>query len=250
MSETPSPPARPVHVAIIMDGNGRWAVRRGWPRIRGHEEGAESVRAIVRACSEAGVRYLTLYAFSVENWKRPREEVQGLMDLLIRFLRQQEHDLHEHRLRLRVIGRMADLPSDVQHELSRVIAATASYDRGQLLLALSYGGRTEITDAARRLAEEVRAGRLDPAAIDETLFSRYLYAPDVPDPDLIIRTAGEMRLSNFLLWQSSYAELYVTPVLWPDFREKEFQEALEAFGRRIRRFGGLGDVEGHPEGGQ
>jgi len=250
MSETPSPPARPVHVAIIMDGNGRWAVRRGWPRIRGHEEGAESVRAIVRACSEAGVRYLTLYAFSVENWKRPREEVQGLMDLLIRFLRQQEHDLHEHRLRLRVIGRMADLPSDVQHELSRVIAATASYDRGQLLLALSYGGRTEITDAARRLAEEVRAGRLDPAAIDETLFSRYLYAPDVPDPDLIIRTAGEMRLSNFLLWQSSYAELYVTPVLWPDFREKEFQEALEAFGRRIRRFGGLGDVESHPEGGQ
>jgi len=249
MSEIPSPPARPVHVAIIMDGNGRWAVRRGWPRIRGHEEGAESVRAIVRACSDAGVRYLTLYAFSVENWKRPREEVQGLMDLLIRFLRQQEHDLHEYRLRLRVIGRMADLPSDVQHELSRVIAATASYDRGQLLLALSYGGRTEIADAARRLAEEVRAGRLEPAAIDETLFARYLYAPDVPDPDLIIRTAGEMRLSNFLLWQSSYAELYVTPVLWPDFREKEFQEALEAFGRRIRRFGGLGDSAGHPEGG-
>jgi len=237
----------PVHVAIIMDGNGRWAAQRGWPRLRGHEAGTESVRAVIRACGEAGVRYLTLYAFSVENWKRPREEVTGLMSLLIRYLRSEERELHERRLRLRVIGRWEDLPSDVQRELRRVMEQTAAHEKGQLVLALSYGGRTEIAAAARRIAEEVKAGRLDPSAVDELLFSRYLYAPDIPDPDLIIRTSGEMRLSNFLLWQSSYAEFYVTPVLWPDFREKEFFEALAEFRRRRRRFGGLEMEEGANE---
>lgn len=227
----------PRHVAIIMDGNGRWAKERGLPRIRGHEEGTESVRAVVRACRPAGVKYLTLYAFSVENWVRPRLEIGGLMGLLKRFLTEQEHELHENRVRLRTIGRMADLPSDLQKELRRVMAATESYDDGHLILALSYGGRVEIVEACRALAREVQAGRLDPDKIDEKKIAANLYLPDVPDPDLLIRTSGEMRVSNFLLWQISYSELYVTKVLWPDFREAQFQEAIAEYGRRHRRFG-------------
>ncbi len=239
--------SRPLHVAIIMDGNGRWAAQRGLPRLRGHEAGTESVQAVVRACRDRGIRYLTLYAFSVENWKRPREEVGGLMNLLVRFLRDQERELHAHAIRLRLIGRQEDLPEEVRRELDRVTNATRSYEKGHLILALSYGGRTEIATAARRIAEQVKAGHLEPAAVDEALFSRFLYAPDIPDPDLIIRTSGEMRLSNFLLWQSAYAELYVTPVLWPDFREREFEAALDEFSRRQRRFGGLGAEEGSSE---
>ena len=231
--------AIPRHVAIIMDGNGRWAAQHGLPRSRGHEMGAESVRAVIRACREMGIQYLTLYAFSVENWVRPPGEIRALMKLLRQFLSDREHELHENQVRLRVIGRMDDLPRDVRKSLERVMAATAHYQKGQLILALSYGGRTEIAAAARRIAEDVRAGRLEPAAVDEALLGRYLYAPDVPDPDLMIRTSGEMRISNFLLWQLSYTELYITDVLWPDFREPEFRKAIDEYGRRQRRFGGV-----------
>ena len=229
----------PVHVAVIMDGNGRWARERGLPRSKGHEAGAESVRAVVRACRDHGVRYLTLYAFSVENWRRPREEVQGLMGLLRRFMEHEEPLLHEQQIRLRIMGRLEDLPRLVQKKLTRVMEKTAHYDAGQLILALSYGGRTEIATAARRIAEEVRDGVLDPSDVDEKVFAQHLYLPDVPDPDLMIRTSGEMRLSNFLLWQLSYAELYTTPVLWPDFREPAFAAAIDAYRSRSRRFGGI-----------
>ena len=227
----------PRHVAIIMDGNGRWAKARGLPRLKGHEEGAESVRAIIRACRDMGVEYLTLYAFSVENWVRPPSEIRGLMDLLMRFLKTCEHELHENRVRLRIIGRMEDLPRRVRAELQRVMATTAHYTEGHLILALSYGSRTELAQAAREIARKAKAGELDPGSVDEKTVAAHLYAPDVPDPDLLIRTSGEMRLSNFLLWQLSYAELYVTPVLWPDFREAEFRKALEEYSRRERRFG-------------
>jgi len=230
----------PLHVAVIMDGNGRWARARGLPRIRGHEEGAQSARAVIRACRDAGVKYLTLYAFSVENWRRPPDEVNGLMGLLVRFLREQEKELHENRVRLRAIGRLGDLPGSARSELERVTAATASYENGQVILALSYGGRAEITEAVRAIARKARAGEIRPEQIDERIVAEHLYAPDVPDPDLLIRTSGEMRVSNFLLWQISYTELYVTPVLWPDFREEEFKLALAEYARRQRRFGGIG----------
>ena len=229
----------PEHVAIIMDGNGRWAKQRGLPRLRGHQAGADSVRAALRACRSAGVHYLTLYAFSSENWVRPRDEIDGLMRLILRFLESDEKELHDNRIRLRVIGHFEDLPKSVQNELTRVIEETKAYDGGQLILALSYGGRVEIVDAVRTLAERVQRGELDPAAIDEEVFRSALYAPDVPDPDLMIRTSGELRISNFLLWQLSYAELYVTPVLWPDFREADFEKALEAYRSRHRRFGDI-----------
>ncbi len=233
----------PRHVAIIMDGNGRWAQQRGLPRSQGHEAGADSVRAVIRACRQAGVKYLTLYAFSVENWSRPRDEVSGLMSLLVRFLQREEAVLHEKKIRLRIIGRLEDLPPEAREGLARAMEATASYDEGQLILALSYGGRTEIATAARRIAEEVQAGNLQPAQVDEALLARYLYAPDVPDPDLLIRTSGEIRISNFLLWQTSYAEFYFTPVLWPDFREEQFNEALREYGRRRRRYGDVKERE-------
>ena len=229
----------PVHVAIIMDGNGRWARRRGWPRIRGHREGAESVRAILRACKKAGVKYLTLYAFSTENWIRPKTEVSGLMGLLHRFLRDQAQELHENKVRLRVIGHIHDLPERLQKELALVMKETEHYTEGTLTLALSYGGRVEIVDAVRKLATDVKEGSLPIKAITEETFRKYLYAPDIPDPDFMIRTSGEMRISNFLLWQLSYAELYITEILWPDFREKEFFVALAEYARRHRRFGGI-----------
>ncbi|NQU39237.1 MAG: isoprenyl transferase [Lentisphaerae bacterium] len=229
----------PRHVAIIMDGNGRWAKQRGLPRLKGHEQGAESVRAAIRACREAGVKYLTLYAFSVENWSRPRAEIAGLMRLLRTFLRDRAQDLHDDHVRLRVAGRIGDLPASVRKELTRVVDETASYRAGTLILALSYGGRAELVDATRAIVNEVTAGTLAPDAIDEATISAHLYLPDVPDPDLLIRTSGEMRLSNFLLWQLSYSELYVTDVLWPDFREEEFRMALSSYAGRHRRFGGV-----------
>jgi len=227
-------------VAVIMDGNGRWAKQHGLPRLKGHEEGAESVRAVIQACRDHGVEYLTLYAFSVENWVRPAAEVQGLMRLLRRFLKNEEPLLHKHKVRLRVMGRLEDLPILVQRGLKRVMTATADYTEGQLILALSYGGRTEIAAAASAIASKVKAGKLKVSAIDEALVGAHLYLPDLPDPDLMIRTSGEMRLSNFMLWQLSYAELYVTPVLWPDFREPQFAEALQAYSQRQRRFGDIG----------
>ncbi len=237
MKIKPDTPALPRHVAIIMDGNGRWARQRGWPRLKGHEAGAESVRVILRCCRAWGVHYLTLYAFSVENWVRPKAEIEGLMRLLVHFLKNREVELHENQVRLRAIGRLTDLPDSVRTELARVERATAGYDGGELILALSYGGRTEIAQAAQAIGREVKAGRLDPETIDEQTVARFLYAPEVPDPDLMIRTSGEMRLSNFLLWQLSYAEFYVTEVMWPDFRAAEFRRALEAYGKRQRRFG-------------
>ena len=227
----------PRHVAVIMDGNGRWAKKRMQPRLFGHRAGAESLRAILRACRDHGVEYLTVYAFSTENWVRPEDEVSGLMSLLTTFLKKDERDLHENQVRLRVTGRIADLPESVRAELERVMDATKHYKKGHLILALSYGGRTEITDAVRAIAAQVKAGKVEPAQIDEALISRHLYLPDVPDPDLMIRTSGELRLSNFLLWELSYAEFYFTDTLWPDFREADFAGALAEYSRRQRRFG-------------
>ncbi len=229
----------PRHVAIIMDGNGRWAKKKGLPRIKGHEAGAESVRAVVRACKDAGVKYLTLYAFSVENWVRPREEIGGLMQLLRHFLENNEKELHEHKIRLLVIGRLGDLPKLIQRRLIKVMDTTREYDAGNLILALSYGGRTELVDATKAIAQEVAEGKLKLDEISEQTISDHLYAPDVPDPDLMVRTSGEMRLSNFLLWQLSYAEIYVTDVLWPDFREADLLKAIEAYTHRHRRFGDI-----------
>ena len=227
----------PRHVAVIMDGNGRWAKQRGRPRLFGHRAGADSLRAILRTCRDHGVEYLTVYAFSTENWVRPQDEVSGLMSLLKTFLKKDEHELHENQVRLRVTGRLQDLPKAVRNELERVMAATRNYEKGHLILALSYGGRAEIVDAVRAIAADVRAGRLAPEAIDEKAIAARLYLPDVPDPDLMIRTSGELRLSNFLLWELSYSEFYFTETLWPDFREADFAKALEEYARRQRRYG-------------
>ncbi len=229
----------PTHVAIIMDGNGRWAQQKGLIRSKGHEKGTESVRVAIRACRKLGIRYLTLYAFSVENWNRPKPEIEALMNLLKTFLRNEIKELHENKVRLRAIGRLTDLPKSVLTELDQAIKATAHYTEATLVLALSYGGRTEIAYAAKALARKVKAGELDPEAIDEAAIAAHLYAPDIPDPDLMIRTSGEMRISNFLLWELSYSELYVTDTLWPDFREEHMIKAIEVFSRRNRRFGGL-----------
>ncbi len=237
MSPTAPPPAVPRHVAIIMDGNGRWAKQRHQPRLFGHRAGADSLRAVLRACRDHGVSFLTVYAFSTENWVRPKQEVAGLMSLLKTFLKKDEHELHQNQVRLRVTGRLADLPLAVRAELTRVMTATRHYTKGHLILALSYGGRAEIVDAARALAADVQAGRCRPDQITEEAFAARLYLPDVPDPDLLIRTSGEIRLSNFLLWELSYAEFYFTETLWPDFGEADFAKALAEYARRQRRFG-------------
>jgi undecaprenyl diphosphate synthase len=230
----------PAHIAIIMDGNGRWATARGLPRLLGHRAGTQTVRRIVEACCELGVKALTLYAFSWENHERPADEIHQLMSLLDEFILSETASLHENRIRLRAIGRLEALPAGVVKNLRAAEAQTARYDRLTLTLALSYGGRQEIVDAARRLAEAVQRGELTVDQIDEAALAARLYAPDLPDPDLIIRTSGEQRLSNFLLWQSSYAELYVTPTLWPDFSKDDLIEAIGAFERRERRFGRVG----------
>ena len=227
----------PRHVAIIMDGNGRWAEARGKPRVAGHRAGAESVRAITRACGRLKVDVLTLYSFSTENWGRPEDEVDALMALLEEYLRDEVGELTENRVRLRAIGELDRLPKPVRTALDQVCEYTARHDGLQLVLALSYGGRAEIVHAVREIAREVAAGALSPDAIDEAMVQRHLYTADLPDPDLLIRTSGEMRLSNFLLWQLAYAELYVTDVHWPDFREEHLRAAFEAFGARQRRFG-------------
>ncbi len=224
---------------MIMDGNGRWAQRHGLPRLKGHEAGAETVRRVIRFCRDAGIRYLTLYAFSKENWSRPVSEVNGLMRLLQRSLKEQESEFHRHRLRLRAIGCREDWPAAVRRQLTRIEEATRDYQEGTLVIALSYGGRAEIVQAARRLALAAGRGDLDPSAIDEDSLASRLYAPDVPDPDLIVRTSGEQRISNFLLWQAAYSELYFTPVAWPDFSDDDFRQALAAYATRKRRFGGL-----------
>jgi undecaprenyl diphosphate synthase len=227
----------PQHVAIIMDGNGRWARQRGLPRIEGHRAGAESVREIVRVAGELGVRYLTLYAFSTENWQRPKLEVQALMHLLEFYLQREIPELDKNNVRLAAIGRLHELPVSAQQQLNRSIAALKDNTGLTLVLALSYSGRAEIVDAARAIARDVKTGAIEVADITEESFGRYLYTAGLPDPDLLVRTSGELRVSNFLLWQISYAEIYVTDTLWPDFRKAEFLQALHDYSKRHRRFG-------------
>jgi undecaprenyl diphosphate synthase len=231
------PEQTPRHVAIIMDGNGRWARERRLPRIKGHEQGGEAVRRTVRCALDSGVKVLTLYAFSVENWARPKLEVAALMKLLLHTLKTYEKELNEMNVRLLVIGRKKDLPADVSRQLDRTIAATAGNTALDLVLALSYGARVEIVEAAKEIARKAAAGALKPEKVDEKLFASELYTADLPDPDLLIRTSGEMRVSNFLLWQISYTELFFTPVLWPDFGKKHWTAALKEFSNRQRRFG-------------
>src|SRR6184192_873696 len=235
-----SPLARamlPTHVAIITDGNGRWAKQQHLPRVEGHRHGVESVRATVRACGEVGVKYLTLYAFSVENWNRPQEEVDTLMKYLARYLKNEIGELNRNNVKLEVIGQIYRLPEFVQAQLKKTQAALAKNNGLTLILALSYGGRTEIVEAVRSIAEKVKQGKLEPAEINEQVIAQYLYTRHLPDPDLLIRTSGEMRVSNFLLWQISYSELVVTPTLWPDFRKPQLFAAIEEYARRHRRFG-------------
>lgn len=229
----------PKHIAIIMDGNGRWARERGLPRLKGHERGAESVRAITEECVSMGVEYLTLYAFSTENWKRPEEEVAGLWVLLEAFLEQELPTMMKNGVRLRAIGRIHELPASTQAKLAETISATASNPATTLILALNYSSRTELADAAQKLAADAVAGKIRPEEITPDMLGSRLYTAEYPDPDLLIRTSGELRLSNFLLWQLSYAEFVITPKLWPDFGRAELREAVAEFHRRERRFGGL-----------
>lgn len=225
----------PVHVAIIMDGNGRWAQERGLSRQAGHRAGTENIRRIIETFGEYGVKVLTLYAFSTENWGRPRAEVRGLMRLLVRVLNREVRTLHQNGVRLVHLGRLDALDGHIRRRVEEAIELTRNNDRMTVAVAFNYGGRAEIVDAVRRMiADGVRA-----EDVDEALLSSYLYTAGLPDPDLIIRTAGEMRLSNFLLWQGAYAEYYSTPTYWPDFDEREIALALEAYSRRQRKFGGL-----------
>jgi undecaprenyl diphosphate synthase len=229
----------PQHVAVIMDGNGRWARQRHLPRVEGHRQGAESARAIIKTAGELGIKYLTLYAFSAENWNRPKEEVDALMKYLVHYLKSETPDLNKGNVRLEAIGQIHRLPENVQEQLKKSTATLSRNNGLTVVLALSYGGRTEIVDACRSVARKVKAGELDPADITEKVFAQHLYTRNWPDPDLLIRTSGEMRVSNFLLWQISYTELVVTQTLWPDFRKAQFYAALEEYHRRHRRFGGL-----------
>jgi len=231
----------PKHVAIIMDGNGRWAKQRGLNRIRGHEEGAESVRVIVRATREIGIPWLTLYAFSEENWRRPKYEVEALMVLLKRFLQSEVQEMLDNGIRFQAIGRLHKLSNDVQRTLRETAEKTASNRNMVLTLALSYGGRQEVTDAVRKMVERVEAGEIRSSDISEALLSEHLYTANMPDPDLLIRTSGECRVSNFLLWQIAYAEIFMTPTYWPEFRKEEYVEALIEYQKRERRFGATGD---------
>ena len=227
----------PRHVAIIMDGNGRWATARGQGRNAGHRAGIQSVREIIRAARDYGVEILTLYAFSLENWNRPRGEVSVLMSLLEEYLEQELDEVMQHDGRVRTIGRLERLPTSTRRAVERAVARTADNRGMQVVFALSYGGRAEIVDAARRIARDVERGKLDPESLDEKAFADYLYAPDISDPDLLIRTGGEQRVSNFLLWQIAYAELHLSERMWPDFRRADFEAALIDYQRRERRFG-------------
>lgn len=227
----------PKHVAIIMDGNGRWAKQNGLPRIEGHRRGAEAVKCTLRAAQKHGVKNLTLYAFSVENWNRPKDEVDALMKLLESFLNKQLPELIKRKIRLRVIGRYRELPESVQKQLRKAEVATKDFEEYTLGLALNYGSRTEVVDAAKAVAKAAEAGVLEIDQLDYDSLRPYLYTRDMPDPDLVIRTSGESRLSNFLLLQSAYAEIYLSDVLWPEFNESTFRTALEVYGSRERRYG-------------
>lgn len=227
----------PRHVAIIMDGNGRWAKKRGLPRVAGHHEGVKSVRAVVEAAGNLGIKYLTLYTFSKENWRRPESEVSALMRLLVTTLRKELLELHRKNVRLLTIGDLNDLPDRVRDELLDAINYTAGNTGLNLILALSYSGRKEIVDMVKKVTQAVRNGEILPEEINEDLIQQHLYTASIPDPDLLIRTSGEMRISNFLLYQLAYSELYFTRTLWPDFRSTEFYEALIHYLNRERRFG-------------
>lgn len=227
----------PRHIAVIMDGNGRWAKKKGAMRIFGHKHAIEAVRDTTEACAELGIGYLTLYAFSTENWNRPKAEVNALMELLVMSIRKEIKTLQKNNVRLQAIGNLANLPGNCQQELQEAIDNTSGNTGLVLNLALSYSGRWEIVEAARQIAAQVKAGTLDPEAIDQELFAQQLNSSQVPDPELLIRTSGEMRISNFLLWQIAYTELYVTDVLWPDFRRTHLYQAIDAYQKRERRFG-------------
>jgi undecaprenyl diphosphate synthase len=234
----------PRHIAIIMDGNGRWAVQRGLERVRGHQEGAKTVRAVVTECARlrkhhGGPDFLTLYSFSLENWKRPADEVTFLMQMYIDYLRQERPTMMENNIRFRQIGRLENLPEPVLDEVNITLEETKRNNGLTLVLALNYGSSAEIVDGVRAIAQQARDGKLNPDDIDEDTISSSLYTAGMPDPDLLIRTAGEMRISNYLLWQISYAELFVSDVLWPDYREPELHSAIRAFAGRNRRFGAL-----------
>ncbi|MDH7512285.1 MAG: isoprenyl transferase [Clostridiales bacterium] len=226
----------PRHVAVIMDGNGRWAEKRSLPRIEGHRAGAKAVQEVVEACGRLGIKYLTLYAFSKENWKRPKREVARLWKLLEDYLRKEDKQLIKNKIRLIVIGQIEAIPPSARRELERVADLTKDCDGLTVVLALNYGGRTEIVDAVKKICAAGEIGRLE---LDEDSFSRYLYTASLPDPDLLIRTSGEFRISNFLLWQIAYTELWITPVLWPDFRRKHFLQAVVDYQKRERRFGAV-----------
>ena len=223
----------PRHVAVIMDGNGRWAKARHLPRVEGHRRGADSVREIIRTAGDVGIKYLTLYAFSAENWNRPKDEVDALMKYLVHYLKSETKDLNKNNVRLEVIGQIHRLPDNVQEQIAKSVAALAKNN------GLSYGSRIESVEAVRAIAEKVKSGKLESADINEKIISENLWTRNVPDPDLLIRTSGEMRVSNFLLWQISYADLVITPTLWPDFRKAQFFAALEEYAKRNRRFGGI-----------
>jgi undecaprenyl diphosphate synthase len=227
----------PRHVAVIMDGNGRWAERRGLSRIEGHRQGLEAARAVVRAAHEIGVRFLTLYAFSLENWNRPKAEVDDLMHLLDRYLQSEIEEVMRNGIRVRAIGRLERLPAAVRDRVQDAVERTRDNREMTLVFGLSYGGRAEIVDAARRLLRDAELGKVDPDSLDEKTFAAYLYDPEIPDPDLLIRTGSEQRVSNFLLWQIAYTELYTTDVMWPDFRKGNLVDAVVDYQARERRFG-------------
>ncbi len=234
------PPERiPCHIAVIMDGNGRWALERNQPRIAGHRAGAKAVRDIVIECDRLGVKYLTLYSFSMENWKRPADEVRSLMALYLEYLAKERQELIEKNIRFLQIGRREGLPRQVMAEVDRTVEMSSASTGLTLSLALNYGARAEITDAVRAIAGEVKAGRIELADIGEETLSHYLSPAGLPDPDLLIRTAGELRVSNYLLWQISYAEIHVSDVYWPDFRVDDLHEAIRDYARRRRRYGGV-----------
>jgi undecaprenyl diphosphate synthase len=231
--------AVPRHVAIIMDGNGRWAAARGLPRVEGHRRGVEAVRRTVRAAADIGIQYLTIFSFSAENWTRPASEIGELMGLLRRFIRNDLAELHRSGVRVRIIGERDGLAPDIARLLTEAEELTKENDRLTLVVAFNYGSRQEIAGAAQRLAREVAEGKRDPASIDADALGQYLDAPDIPDPDLIIRTSGEQRLSNFLMWQAAYSELVFVPIHWPDFDKAALESAIAEYARRERRFGGL-----------
>lgn len=227
----------PRHIAVIMDGNGRWAKNKGAARIFGHRNAIQAVKDVTEGCGELGIKYLTLYAFSTENWGRPKEEVDALMELLVNTLQKEISTLHENQVKLRTIGDVTHLPKDCQNNLAQAIEATRNNSGLIMQLALNYSGRWEIVEAAKKLAEEAKKGLIQPQEIDEHYFSEHLKTAGIPDPELLIRTSGELRVSNFLLWQIAYTEIFITPTLWPDFRKEHLYEAICAYQKRERRFG-------------